>query len=63
MRGGNSLTHEMRLGIDWRPLLASLCLHFGVATCIGLLLIPHQELPRESISLRAGDAPIAIPCS
>ena len=49
--GGNSLTHEMRLGIDWRPLLASLRLHFGVATCIGLLRIPHQELPRESIWL------------
>lgn len=51
MRGGSTSTREMRLGIDWRPLLASLCLHFGIAVNIGLLLTPRQDLPRKSISL------------
>lgn len=51
MCGGNTITHEMRLGIDWRPLLASLCLHFGIAISLGLLLSPDQDFPRKSISL------------
>jgi hypothetical protein len=51
MRGGASTTREMRLGIDWRPLMASLSMHFLIALGMGLLLTPSPDRPRQSISL------------
>ncbi len=52
MRGGSSLTHDLPQGIDWRPLLASLCMHFAIAVTLALLLSPPLEpFPSPSISL------------
>lgn len=51
MHGGNSSTREKPLGIDWRPLLASFCLHFLLALSVGFLLGAAIEPPRQSISL------------
>lgn len=51
MRGGASTTREMRLGIDWRPLMASLSMHFLIALGTGLVLTPSPDRQHQSISL------------
>jgi hypothetical protein len=51
MRGGNSTTRKTEWWIDWRPLMASLCMHFVFAVGVGLLLTPKINRPPESVSL------------
>jgi hypothetical protein len=36
--GGSSKALDLRLGMDWRPLAASLCLHFAIVVACGLLI-------------------------